>query len=110
MSPLAQPVPSLFPILASLSLILTSLSPLALASLSPLAGLGCAHSSKHHELGSKLPTVFSAEWIHRNGDRADPIGGFPVRPSRGIRRLGSRGVPLPGGSRMGGSGVFHAGQ
>jgi len=43
MSPLAQPVPSLFPILASLSLILTSLSPLALASLSPLAGLGYPH-------------------------------------------------------------------
>ena len=46
------------------------------------AGLGCPDSSKHHELGSTLPTVFSAEWLHRNGDRADPIGGFPVRPSR----------------------------
>ena len=85
--------------------------------LSPLPGLGCPQSSSslpqssyYHELGPTLPAVFSAEWIFRSNYCADPFGRFPPHSSCGFSTFGSWGVPLPGGSRMGGPGGFHAGQ
>ena len=88
-----------------------------MCSLSPLPGLGCPQSSSslpqssyYHELGPTLPAVFSAEWIFRSNYCADPFGRFPQHSSCGFSTFGSWGVPLPGGSRMGGSRAFHAGQ
>ena len=81
-----------------------------MCSLSPLPGLGCSQPFYYHELGPTLPAVFSAEWIFRSNYCADPIGRFPPHSSCGFSTFGSWGVPLPGGSRMGGSRAFHAGQ